>query len=52
MSVGKPKEKRHIGRNKRSWEDNVTIKLTLDKLGMRMWNGFSWHKVGPIGCPL
>ena len=38
--VGKPEEKRLLGRPRRRWEDN--IKMDLQEVGCGVWTGLSW----------
>jgi hypothetical protein len=45
--VGKPKEKRPLGRPTRRWEEN--IKIDLRKMGCCMWAGFIWFTIGING---
>jgi hypothetical protein len=43
--VGKPEEKRPLGRPRRRWE--YYIKMDLQDVGV--WTGFSWLRVGTGG---
>ena len=45
--VGKPGEKRPLGRPRRRWEDN--IKMDLQEVGCRVWTGSSWLRIGTGG---
>jgi hypothetical protein len=45
--VGKPKEKRPLGKPRRRWEDK--IKMKLQEVGCRVWTGSSWLKIGTGG---
>jgi hypothetical protein len=38
--VGRPEEKRHLGKPRRRWEDN--IKMDLQKNMMGLWTGLLW----------
>jgi hypothetical protein len=43
--VGKPEEKRPLGRSRRRWEDG--IKMDLREIG---WgSGFTWLRIGIVG---
>jgi hypothetical protein len=42
--VGKPEEKRKLGRHRRRWEDN--IKMDLQEVG---FVGSSWLRIGTVG---
>jgi hypothetical protein len=42
--VGKPEEKRPLGRPRRRWEDN--IKMDLPEVGVRAWTGLIWLRIG------
>ena len=41
--VGKPEEKRPLGRPRRRWEDN--IKIDLQEVGFGGWTGSSWLRI-------
>ena len=43
--VGKPEEKRPIGRSRRKWDDN--IKMDLQEVGV--WTGSRWLRIGTGG---
>jgi len=45
--MGKPEEKRPLGRLRRRWEDN--IKIDFRKWDVRVWTGSSWLKIGTGG---
>jgi len=45
--VEKPEGKRPLGRRRLRWEDN--IKMDLQKVGVRVWSGSSWLRVGTDG---
>jgi hypothetical protein len=45
--VGKPEEKRPLGRPRRRWENN--IKMDLQEVGVGVWTGSSWLKIGTGG---
>ena len=47
VMVGKPEEKRLLGRPRRSWKDN--IKMDLQEVGCGVWTGSSWHRKGGGG---
>jgi hypothetical protein len=38
--VGKPEEKRPLGRPRRRWED--CIRMDLREIGLEVWIGFDW----------
>jgi hypothetical protein len=42
--VGKPERKRPLGRPRRRWEDN--IKMDLQEVGVGVWTGSSWLRIG------
>jgi hypothetical protein len=42
--VGKPEEKRPLGRPKRRWMDN--IKMDLREIGWLVWTGLNWLWIG------
>jgi hypothetical protein len=42
--VGKPEGERPLGRLRRRWEDG--IKMDLGSLAARVWNGFTWLRIG------
>jgi hypothetical protein len=42
--VGKPEGRRPLGRPRRRWEDN--IKMDLREMGLGMWIGFIWLRIG------
>jgi hypothetical protein len=45
--VGKPEEKRSLGRPRRRWETN--IKMDLQEVGCGVWTGLSWLRKGTGG---
>jgi len=45
--VGKPEEKRYLGRPRRRWEDN--IKKGLQEVGCGVWTGTIWLRIGTGG---
>jgi hypothetical protein len=45
--VGKPEEKKPLGRPKRRWEDNV--QMDFQKVGCGIWTGSSWLTIGTGG---
>ena len=47
MLVGKPEEKRSLGRPRRRWDDN--IKMDLREVGGGVWTGSSWLRIGTGG---
>jgi len=42
--VGKPEEKRSIGKPRRRWKDN--IRMDLKEIGGRGWTGCIWLRIG------
>ena len=42
--MGKPEGKRQFGRPRSRWEDN--IKMDLQEVGWRAWNGSMWFRIG------
>jgi len=42
--VGKPEGKRQFGRPRCRWEDN--IKMDLQEVGVGVWTGSSWLRIG------
>jgi hypothetical protein len=42
--VGKPEERRALGRRRRIWEDN--IKIDLHEVVVRTWIGSMWPRIG------
>jgi hypothetical protein len=44
--VGKPEEKRPLGRPRHGWEDNTT---DLRKIVWVVWTGFMWFRIGTTG---
>ena len=45
--VGKPEEKRPLGRPRLRWEDN--IKMDLQEVGRGLGTGWSWLRIGTGG---
>jgi hypothetical protein len=45
--VGKPEGTTQLGELRRRWENNINT--VLGKLGLEMWIGFSWQRIGAIG---
>jgi hypothetical protein len=45
--VGKPEGKRPIGRPRRRWEDG--IRMDLGDIGLGVWTGFDWLRIGTGG---
>jgi hypothetical protein len=45
--VGKPEGKRPLGRTRRRWEDG--IKMDLREIGLCVWSGFTWLRIGRVG---
>jgi hypothetical protein len=45
--VGKPEGKRRIDRPRRRWEDG--IKMGLTEIGLGVWSGFTWLRIGTVG---
>jgi hypothetical protein len=45
--VGKPEDKKSVGRLKRTWEDNTEIHL--EETGVGMWPGLMWLRIRSIG---
>ena len=48
--VGKPEGKRTLRRPRRRWEDN--IKMDLQEVGVGVWTGSSWLRIGTGGGQL
>jgi hypothetical protein len=42
--VGRPVERRPLGRPRRRWEDN--IKMGLQEVGLGAWTGLIWLRIG------
>jgi hypothetical protein len=42
--VRKPEGNRPPGRPRRRWDDN--IKMYLQEVGLRVWTGLSWLRIG------
>jgi hypothetical protein len=45
--VGKPEEKRQLGRPRRRWKDG--IKMDIMQIGWGVWRGFTWLRIGTVG---
>jgi len=45
--VGKPEEKRSLGRPRRRWEDTTTI--NCQEVGCGVWAGSIWFRIGTGG---
>jgi hypothetical protein len=45
--VGKPEEKKPLGRPRRRWEDGV--RMDLREIGLGVWIGFDWLRTGTGG---
>jgi hypothetical protein len=45
--VGKPEGKRPLGRPRRRWEDG--IRMDLREIGLGVWIGFDWLRIGTGG---
>jgi hypothetical protein len=45
--VGRPEERRPLGRPRRRWEDN--IKINLQEVGWGAWTGLIWLRIGTGG---
>jgi len=45
--VGKPEEKRQLGKPRRRWENN--IKMDLQEVGCGVWTGSIWLRIGTGG---
>jgi hypothetical protein len=48
--VGKPEGKRPLGRPRRRWEDG--IRMDLREIGLEVWIGFYWLRIGSGGWVL
>jgi hypothetical protein len=42
--MGKPEGKRPLGRPRHRWEDG--IRMDLMEIGLRVWIGFIWLRIG------
>jgi hypothetical protein len=47
VSVGKPEGRRPLGRPRRRWEDG--IRMDLREIGLGVWIGFDWLRIGAGG---
>jgi hypothetical protein len=45
--VGRPEERRPLGKPRRRWEDN--IKMDLQEVGWGAWTGLIWLRIGTGG---
>ena len=45
--VGKPEERRQLGRHRHRWEDN--IKMDLHEVEYEVWTASSWLRIGTGG---
>jgi hypothetical protein len=45
--VGKPEERRPLGRPRRRWENG--IRMDLEEIGFGVWSGFTWLRIGTVG---
>jgi hypothetical protein len=45
--VGKPKGRRPLGRPKRRWEDGIRMDVVV--IGLGVWFGFKWLRIGASG---
>jgi hypothetical protein len=45
--VGRPEGRRPLGRPRRRWEDN--IKMDIREIGLGIWIGFIWLRIGTGG---
>jgi hypothetical protein len=45
--VGKPEVKRPLGKPERRWEDG--IRMDLSEIGLGVWIGFDWLRIGTGG---
>jgi hypothetical protein len=47
LLVGRPEGKRPLGRPRRRWMDN--IKMDLLEIGLNLWTGLVWPRIGTDG---
>jgi hypothetical protein len=47
LLVGKPEGKRPLGRPRRRWIDN--IKMDFLEIGLSVWTGLVWFRIGTDG---
>jgi hypothetical protein len=47
LLVGKPEGRRPLGRPRRRWIDN--IKMDLLEIGLNLWTGLVWLRIGTGG---
>jgi hypothetical protein len=45
--VGKPEGRRPLGRPRRRWKDG--IRMDLREIGLEVWIGFDWLRIGAGG---
>jgi hypothetical protein len=45
--VEDPKAKGTLGKSTRRWDDNIKMDF---KQGVRVWTGFVWLRIGPVGA--
>jgi hypothetical protein len=45
--IGKPEGKEPLARPRRRWEDG--IKMDLREIGLGVWSGFTWLRIGTVG---
>jgi hypothetical protein len=50
--VEKPEGKRPVGRLRRRWEDNTSIKMDLQEVGRGVWTGLGWLRIETGGVHL
>ena len=48
--MGKPECKRPLGRPRHNWDDN--FKIDLQEVGVGLWTGSSWLRIGTGGTHL
>jgi hypothetical protein len=46
--IGIPERKRPLGRPNYRWKDN--IRVNLKEIGLEVWTGFIWLRMGTSGC--
>ena len=49
VMVGKPEEKRQLGRPSHRWEDNIKMDLQEVCWGGGVWTGLIWLRIGTDG---
>jgi hypothetical protein len=50
--VGKPEEKRQLGRPRLRWEDNINMDLREIGWGGGVWTGYTWLRIRTSGVIL